>query len=112
MTFKRNFILVLALIFCLFSLGAAAEAATISYLGPEGTYTQEACGIFFEKQGSYIPYKTVSEAVESTKQFRENKARKEDTSRGFDTDEFFNDALKHSFGDELGDELQDTREHS
>ena len=28
------------------------ETAIVSYLGPEGTYTQEACGTFFEKQGS------------------------------------------------------------
>ena len=41
------------------------ETAVVSYLGPEGTYTQEACGTFFEKQGSYIPYKTVGEAVEA-----------------------------------------------
>lgn len=41
------------------------ESATVSYLGPEGTYTQEACGVFFDKKGKYIPYKTVAEAVEA-----------------------------------------------
>lgn len=41
------------------------ESATVSYLGPEGTYTQEACGVFFDKKGTYIPYKTVAEAVEA-----------------------------------------------
>ena len=41
------------------------DSATVSYLGPEGTYTQEACGVFFEKEGTYTPYKTVSEAVEA-----------------------------------------------
>ena len=41
------------------------EAAVVSYLGPEGTYTQEACGLFFEKKGSYQPYKTVQEAVDA-----------------------------------------------
>ena len=41
-----------------------------------------------------------------------NVSTKSSDSGSFDTDEFFNDALKHSFGDELGDELQDTREHS
>ena len=39
--------------------------ATVSFLGPEGTYTQEACGVFFNKQGSYKPYETVSDAVDA-----------------------------------------------
>lgn len=30
--------------------------AVVSYLGPEGTYSQEACIHFFEREGSYIPY--------------------------------------------------------
>lgn len=41
------------------------ESITVSYLGPEGTYTQEACGVFFGKNGIYTPYKTVSDAVEA-----------------------------------------------
>ncbi len=41
------------------------SSARVSYLGPEGTYTQEACGKFFEGQGTYIPYKTVGEAVQA-----------------------------------------------
>ena len=41
------------------------ESITVSYLGPEGTYTQEACGVFFSKKGTYTPYKTVSDAVEA-----------------------------------------------
>ncbi|MBQ7200084.1 MAG: hypothetical protein IJS24_01775 [Eubacterium sp.] len=40
-----------------------SESVTVSYLGPEGTYTQEACGVFFGKKGKYEPYKTVNEAV-------------------------------------------------
>lgn len=64
MTFKRNFILVLALIFCLFSLGAAAEAATISYLGPEGTYTEEASQLFFGMDNDFYPQKTVADAAQ------------------------------------------------
>ena len=40
-------------------------SAEVSYLGPEGTYTQEACGRFFEKHGTYVPYETVSDAVEA-----------------------------------------------
>ena len=39
------------------------SSAVISFLGPEGTYTQDACGVFFDKQGIYRPYTTVSEAV-------------------------------------------------
>ena len=41
------------------------ENSRISYLGPEGTYTQEACGVFFEGEGEYIPYETVKDAVEA-----------------------------------------------
>ena len=48
---------------------AAANAdystALISYLGPEGTYTQEACEVFFGKQGSCQPCETVADAVEA-----------------------------------------------
>lgn len=39
--------------------------AIVSYLGPEGTYTQEACGVFFDKQGQYKPYETVADAVDA-----------------------------------------------
>ena len=41
------------------------DAAKVSYLGPEGTYTQEACETFFEGKGSYLPYETVSDAVQA-----------------------------------------------
>lgn len=47
---------------------SAAEtfgSPTISYLGPEGTYTQEACERFFSGQGSYLPCETVNAAVEA-----------------------------------------------
>ena len=40
-------------------------AAKVSYLGPEGTYTQEACQTFFENQGTYLPYTTVKDAVQA-----------------------------------------------
>lgn len=42
-----------------------ASSAKVSYLGPEGTYTQEACGVFFDGQGSYVPCETVGDAVEA-----------------------------------------------
>ena len=41
------------------------SSAKISYLGPKGTYTQEACEVFFEKDGEYLPYKTVPDAVKA-----------------------------------------------
>ena len=41
------------------------ENATVSYLGPEGTYTQEACGVFFDNNGSYLPFETVNDAVDA-----------------------------------------------
>ena len=41
------------------------EDAIVSYLGPEGTYTQEACGVFFGNDGTYEPYSTVSDAVDA-----------------------------------------------
>lgn len=39
------------------------DTVTVSYLGPEGTYTQEACGVFFDGKGTYTPYETVNDAV-------------------------------------------------
>ena len=40
------------------------EDASISYLGPEGTYTEEAAKFFFDSKGSFIPKETVDEAIE------------------------------------------------
>lgn len=40
-------------------------SAKVSYLGPEGTYTQEACQKFFDEQGDYQPYETVAAAVQA-----------------------------------------------
>ena len=73
----RNLLILLAAVLFLFSAGCGGSApepipvqisydsAAVSYLGPEGTYTQEACGKFFEKQGQYLPYPTVNDAVEA-----------------------------------------------
>jgi prephenate dehydratase/chorismate mutase/prephenate dehydratase len=41
------------------------EDAKVSYLGPQGTYTEEACQHFFEGKGEYLPYATVDEAVKA-----------------------------------------------
>ena len=38
------------------------DNATISYLGPEGTYTEEAAKFFF-KDGDFLPKETVDEAI-------------------------------------------------
>ena len=75
---KRTFSVLLAFMLCVSLFGCsnqkAAEntpvkidydSATVSFLGPEGTYTQEACEKFFDGKGSYIPYETVSEAVQA-----------------------------------------------
>lgn len=37
----------------------------VSYLGPEGTYTQEACGVFFDGEGTYLPQEDVSASVQA-----------------------------------------------
>ena len=41
------------------------DAAVVSYLGPEGTYTEAACEKFFEQKGNYIPCETVDLAVQA-----------------------------------------------
>lgn len=75
MTLRKTFVLLLAALLCVSFAGCRApardavpvsidyDAAVVSYLGPEGTYTQEACGVFFEKKGEYVPYETVNDAV-------------------------------------------------
>ena len=40
-------------------------SAKVSFLGPTGTYTQEACEKFFNSEGTYLPYETVPEAVDA-----------------------------------------------
>lgn len=80
MRIRRAALLFFAVLLCLSLAGCANSrsapddlipaqidraSATVSYLGPEGTYTQEACGVFFEKQGSYLPCTTVQEAVQA-----------------------------------------------
>lgn len=44
--------------------------AAVSYLGPEGTYTEEAAKYFFKDTENFIPKKTVDEAIEEVKNGR------------------------------------------
>ncbi len=59
------------------STGSASESASsqdspenldysqtrVSYLGPQGTYTQEACARFFNAQGTYLPCENVAASI-------------------------------------------------
>ena len=40
------------------------ENPVVSYLGPEGTYTEEAAHFFFKDEAAFIPETTVQEAIE------------------------------------------------
>lgn len=50
------------------------DKAVVSYLGPEGTYTEAACGSFFEHKGEYVPYETVNDAVTALSDGKSNYA--------------------------------------
>ena len=39
------------------------ENARVSYLGPEGTYTEEAARFFFRSAAAFLPESTVDEAI-------------------------------------------------
>lgn len=39
------------------------EGASVSYLGPQGTYTEEAAGFFFPDDAEFFPKQTVEEAI-------------------------------------------------
>ena len=56
---------IIALLLCLSMLAAAglAEASRVSYLGPAGTYTEEAARCFFQGGEALVPKETVDEAV-------------------------------------------------
>ena len=43
----------------------ADETVKVAYLGPAGTYTQEACEKWFGEDAELLPYKTVAEAVQA-----------------------------------------------
>lgn len=54
----RAIVLIMALIVC-----ARACLAEVSYLGPEGTYTQEAAQFWFEGGEALVPRETVNDAI-------------------------------------------------
>ena len=62
---SKEWIVTLALCFILLcGLSAQAESLTrVSYLGPEGTYTEEATQFFFEDDGTLNPRPTVDDAI-------------------------------------------------
>ncbi len=45
------------------SSGTGMESTRVSYLGPEGTYTEEAARFFFPDDASFVPETTVPEAI-------------------------------------------------
>ena len=84
---KKTVSLLLAFMLCVSLIGCSDQnvaegtpvqinydAATVSYLGPEGTYTQEACEKFFDGKGSYLPYETVPNAVQALTEGESNYA--------------------------------------
>ena len=65
-----SFIFVLSLFGCnnkeiVIEPDSFSENITISYLGPKGTYTEEASELFFKNKGTYNPYENVKLAVEA-----------------------------------------------
>ena len=63
----RRFALVTVVLSLLCQLAAfseTAEAVRVSYLGPEGTYTEEAAQFFFQSGETLIPKETVNDAIE------------------------------------------------
>ena len=61
----RNKKLLILLVLCLGVLIYAHAEPVVSYLGPQGTYSQEACHVFFGQQGTFIPFESVDKAVKA-----------------------------------------------
>lgn len=57
--------LLILLVLCLALFVSAQAEPVVSYLGPQGTYSQEASQVFFDKQGTFIPFESVSKAVQA-----------------------------------------------
>jgi len=51
------------LLCCMVCLPAMAETARVSYLGPAGTYTEEATQFFFREGEALVPRDTVNDAI-------------------------------------------------
>lgn len=62
MKYKKMMSIILALVVCM-CLNASCEAEKVSYLGPAGTYTEEAAQLFFGTDNEFYPQKTVGDAV-------------------------------------------------
>ena len=64
-TRMRNKKLFILLVLCLGLFVYAQAQPLVSYLGPQGTYSQEACQVFFGQDGTFIPFESVKSAVEA-----------------------------------------------
>ena len=60
---KRFLLLVIGMLFSFAGLVQGQDSVRISYLGPEGTYTEEAAQLWFQDGGTFIPKGTVDDAV-------------------------------------------------
>ena len=60
---KRVSFLLLALLFCSFAFAEGSDTIQVSYLGPEGTYTEEAARFWFTGAEALNPKETVNDAV-------------------------------------------------
>ena len=58
-------LLALALVCHMTALSGSAEGLRVSYLGPEGTYTEEAARFFFSDGAAFDPMQTVNDAIEA-----------------------------------------------
>ena len=63
MSFARRWMLWLLAAATLCQLTAAAEAVEVSYLGPQGTYTEEAAQYWFRDGEILVPRDTVADAI-------------------------------------------------
>lgn len=58
-----GFLLIMALLAMMISAAGGEAAVRVSYLGPEGTYTEEAARYFFAEGGELAPRGTVDDAI-------------------------------------------------
>ena len=60
---KRILFLLLTMLFCVSAFAEESDAMQVSYLGPEGTYTEEAAQFWFTGGETLKPKETVNDAV-------------------------------------------------